>query len=282
MSERTVPDDTAARVALWRARHVELDEPPVLRDSLGLELLDPAADWRDRPDMHAVHTARNRASIVVRARFVEDELERLIDRGITQYVVLGAGLDTFAHRRSDLCRHLEVFEIDRAETQTWKRRRMAELGWGVPDRLRFVPVDFEGGDSWLERLRAEGFDAAAPTVVSSLGVAVYLTTPAIVSTLRLAAAIAPGSELVMSFMIPLDDVDADEQPGVRGAARGAAANGTPWLSHLDPDEITSLAYSAGFVEVRHVTPGEMADRWFTDRADGLRPSSAEHLLVART
>ena len=115
-----IPDNTAARVALWRALHVELDAAPhVLEDTVGLKLLAPDEGWRNRPDMHPVRMQRSRASIVARARFVEDLVE---SSGSSQYVLLGAGLDSFAQRRPELGSRINVFEVERPETQALPSR----------------------------------------------------------------------------------------------------------------------------------------------------------------
>ena len=199
-----VPDNTAVRVALWRALHLKTDPSPhVFEDELGLALANPDADWQKRPDM-SPFTRPFRASIVARARFVEDLLEREVARGVTQYVILGAGLDTFAQRRPALAMRLRVFEVDQPGPQEWKRGRLVELGLGVPSHLHLVPVDFERGEAWLERLAAAGFDAKAPTLVASTGVSMYLTKEAITATLRQIAGLASGTTLVMSFMLPIE------------------------------------------------------------------------------
>ncbi|HEY8093558.1 MAG TPA: class I SAM-dependent methyltransferase, partial [Acidimicrobiales bacterium] len=212
------PDNTAVRVALWRALHVEIDPPPhVLVDTIGLELAAPDAGWQRRPDMNPERTSRNRASIVARARFVEDLVAEQADAGVAQYVILGAGLDTFAQRRPEIASRLQVFEVDQPGTQAWKRQRLAELGYEIPQSLHFVPVDFEAGGSWWEQLVAADFDGDQPAIVASTGVTMYLTTEAIAATLRQVAAFAPGSTLAMSFMVPLELVDADERPALQGA-----------------------------------------------------------------
>jgi methyltransferase (TIGR00027 family) len=145
------PDSTAARVALWRALHVRTDPPPhVLKDEIGLELLAPGEDWTLRGDMDPQFTRPFRASIVARARFIEDLVVEQARRGLRQYVVLGAGLDSFAQRRPEIAACLRVFEIDRPGPQAWKRQRLIELGLGVPDWLRFVPAEFEAGESWRD------------------------------------------------------------------------------------------------------------------------------------
>lgn len=277
------PDNTALRVALWRALHVLADPPPhVFDDQVGLALVAPNADWQSRPDMSAF-TKPFRASIVARARFVEDLLEEKLAGGVAQYVILGAGLDTFAQRRPELGARVSVFEIDEPETQAWKQRRLVELGLGVPSFLRFVPVDFERGDAWLARLATSGFDAKRPAFVASTGVSMYLTKEAIASTLRDVASLAPGSTLVMSFMLPIERAEPEVRPGIEAAARGARASGTPWLSFFEPDEMLALARDAGFGEVKHVSADALTERYFAGRTDGLRlPSNSEELLVATT
>jgi methyltransferase (TIGR00027 family) len=151
------PDGTAVRVALWRAMHVQLDPPPhVLEDEIGLQLAAPDEGWRRRPDMDPHFTRLFRASIVARARFIEDLVLEQAGRGVGQYVILGAGLDTFARRRPDVASNLRVFEVDKPDPQAWKRRRLIELGFGIPEWLRLVPVDFEAGGSWWEMLEAAG------------------------------------------------------------------------------------------------------------------------------
>src|SRR5215212_2942518 len=139
------PDSTAVRVALWRALHVEVDPPPhVFEDVVGLKLAAPDAGWRSRPDM-SPFTRPFRASIVARARFIEDLVAEQAGRGVGQYVILGAGLDTFVQRRPELASRLLVFEVDRPGPQAWKRQRLLDVGFGVPSYLRLVPVDFEAG-----------------------------------------------------------------------------------------------------------------------------------------
>lgn len=278
---RTAPDNTAVRVALWRALHVEIDPPPhVVTDVIGLELADPEPGWHKRRDMNPRWTSRNRASIVARARFVEDLVIDRAGAGCSQYVILGTGLDTFAQRQAPAGLGLQVFEVDQPATQAWKQDRLEALGYVRPEWLHFVPVDFEAGESWPDRITSAGFDRSQSTVVASTGVSVYLTREAIVATLGQVAALGPGSVLAMSFMIPLDQVDADERGALQGAERGARAGGTPWLSFFTPEEMVALARAAGFSEVRHVSDGELAERYFAGRADGLRPSSAEQLIVA--
>jgi len=277
------PDDTAVRVALWRALHLEVDDPPhVCEDAIGLQLAAPDEGWRSRGDM-SPFTRPFRASIVARARFIEDLVAAEAERGVTQYVILGAGLDTFAQRRPELASRVTIFEIDRPDPQAWKQQRLIDLGLGIPPYLRFVPVDFEAGDQWWDRLIAAGFDAARPAVVASTGVSMYLTKDAIMATLRHVAALAHGSTLAMSFMLPIEMAEPELRLGIERAAAGARASGTPFISFFTPDEILALAREAGFREVEHVSAESLSERYFANRKDGLRPPrNAEELLVART
>jgi methyltransferase (TIGR00027 family) len=262
------PDSTAVRVALWRAMHVEVDAaPPVLEDVLGLRLADPDPGWRDRPDMDPVATRGFRAAIVARARFIEDLVVEQLDAGVAQYVVLGAGLDTFTARRPDLGARLQVFEVDQPGTQAWKRRRLDETGLGVPDWLHLVPVDFESGERWWDGLVAAGFAPDRPAVVASAGVTMYLTKEATAATLReLAQGLAPGSTYATTFLLPIELVDEADRPGLEMSAAGAARSGTPFVSFYAPDEMVRT----------------LAERYFTGRTDGLRPSTGEELILART
>ena len=277
------PDNTAVRTALWRALHLELDaEPHVFQDDIGLSLVAPDADWRSRPDM-AVFTRPFRASIIARARFIEDLVEEQIAQGVKQYVILGAGLDTFAQRRLDLTSGMHVFEIDQPGPQAWKRERLVALGFGIPDFLQLVPVDFEAGDDWWERLITSGFNAELPAVVASTGVSMYLTKEATMATLRHIAALAAGSTFAMSFMLPIEFADPEMRPGIEKAAEGARANGTPFISFFVPTEIVAIAKEAGFKTAQHVSAAALNQRYFANRPDGLcLPSYSEELLVAGT
>ncbi|MEV6795620.1 class I SAM-dependent methyltransferase [Streptomyces sp. NPDC051320] len=277
------PDSTAVRVALWRALHVQADAPPhVLEDEIGLRLAGPGDDWRSRGDMDPSATSWFRASIVARARFVEDLVVEQAGQGVGQYVIMGAGLDTFAQRRPEVASRLRVFEVDQPDPQAWKRQRLAELGYGIPDWLRLVPVDFEAGGSWWDQLAAAGFDADQPAVVASAGVAMYLTKDANAATLRRLASLAPGSTLAMTFQLPPELLDEEKRAGLQAAAKGAGAAGTPFISFFAPPEMLALARDAGFKEARHVSAAMLNQRYFAGRTDGLGTSSGEELLVATT
>jgi len=276
------PDGTAVRVALWRALHVQVDSRPhVLEDDVGLKLVAPAGDWRARPDMDPDFTKPFRASIVARSRFIEDLVSEHAMRGVSQYVILGSGLDTFAQRRSATASRLRLFEVDRPEHQAWKRQRLIEAGFGIPEWLHLVSVDFEANETWWERLAAAGFDAGQPAVVACAGVSMYLSREAIASTLSRVATLPSGSSLAMTFLLPWDLMDAEVRPGFELAEKGARASGTPFISFLAPSEMLSLARACGFKEARHVSTADLNDLYFRGRSDGLRLSRGEELLLAR-
>jgi methyltransferase (TIGR00027 family) len=279
----TAPDPTAARVALWRALHVQVDAPPhVFTDEIGLRLVDPKEGWRDQPDMHPEWTKGFRASIVARARFVEDIVEQQIAGGVRRYLILGAGLDTFAQRKPEIASRIRLFEIDRPGPQEWKRQRLIELGFGIPHWLRFVPVDFEAGAAWFNEIKSAGFDPKQPAIVASTGVSVYLTREAIAATLRQTADLASGSTLAMTYLLPLELSPADERVAYEFAIKGARASGTPFISFLTSDEMLQLAQDAGFKKAHCVSASDLTQRYFADKTDGLRPASSEELLVATT
>jgi methyltransferase (TIGR00027 family) len=275
------PDSTAERVALWRALHLEVDPPPhVLDDAIGLQLVGPDARWRQRPDMEPRFTTGFRAAIVARARFAEDLVIDKASEGVRQYVILGAGLDTFAQRHPQVASTLRIFEVDRPEPQAWKRQRLVEIGYPTPEWLHFVAVNFEAGQTWWDQLVRSGFDPAGRAVVVSTGVSLYLTREANLATLRKIAALASGSTLMLSFNLPLDLLPAEERPAIEAAINGARASGTPFISFFSPEQMIALAREAGFASARHVSTAELTERYFASRTDGLRPSRGEQLLLA--
>lgn len=277
------PDSTAVRTALWRALHVDVDPPPhVLRDEIGLALAAPEDDWRERRDMDVEFTRPFRASIVARARFIEDLVEEAAAHGVGQYIILGAGLDTFAQRRPEIGSRLRVFEVDQPTHVTWKQRRLIELNYEPPDWLHLVGVDFER-ESWVERLVGAGFDPSLASVVVSTGVTMYLTREANKAALQQVATLAAGTTFATTFLWPLELAEPDVRPGIEMAARGAETSGTPFISYFTSDEIVDLALESGFREAAHVSASALSARYFADRSDGLRPpNNAEDLLIATT
>jgi methyltransferase (TIGR00027 family) len=268
------------RTALWRALHVQVDAKPyVIEDEVGLKLVAPEDDWQERPDMK--YTKRLRASIVARARFVEDLIIEQSKKGIDQYIILGAGLDTFAQRRPAIASKLQIYEIDQPDTLAWKQQRLSELGLGVPDYLHFVPVDFELSSWWEELLKA-GLDINKPAVIACTGVTLYLTKEAIIATLEQIATLAPGSKLAMTFYLPIELLDHEDKPMQEMAEKGARASGTPFVSFFAPDQVLIMAKNAGFKDAKTISTRDMEQSYFKNRTDGLLPASGEIFLLATT
>lgn len=276
------PDNTAVRTALWRGLHVLVDAAPhVLEDQAGLKLIAPQDNWRQRPDMHPEFTKRLRASIVARSRFIEDLIIAESKKGVDQYVILGAGLDTFAQRRADIASKLQIYEIDQHDTQAWKQQRLIDLGFGIPEWLHFVSVNFET-TSWWDQLLNAGFDIHKPAVVACTGVTLYLTRDVITATLNQLATLAPGSTLAITFYLPMELMDEEDKPLQEIAEKGAREAGTPFVSFFAPKEISALAQEAGFKETQTISTKELKERYFTHRSDQLVPASGEVFLLATT
>lgn len=277
------PESSAARVALWRALHLEVDAAPhVLEDKIGLQLLAPEENWRARGDMDPQFTKMFRASIVARARFIDDLVADYSKKGIGQYIILGAGLDTFAERKTEIAATLKIFEVDQPGPQNWKEQRLHELGIPLPEGLHFVPVDFEAGESWLEKLSAAGFDKNKPALISSTGVSMYLTKEANFATLQMMALLAPGSMLAMTYLLPAELIDnSSEKCGLAASQKGAKSSGTPFISFFTPEEIQALALKAGFHEAHCVFADELNKKYFSNRTDDLKTGKGEAFLIAR-
>lgn len=276
------PEHTAVRVALWRALHVQLDmKPHIISDEIGEKLVGET-NWKSRPDMNPDFSKGMRASIVGRARFIEDLVEAQVKKGAKQYVILGAGLDTFAQRRPDVASKLNIFEVDQPGPQQWKKNRLVETGFPIPKWLHFVPVDFESGESWWDKLIAMGFDPKKPTVVVSTGVSMYLSKEANEATLKQLSQLGPGSTFAMTFMLSLELLDPAERSIMEFVMKKAAESKTPFVSLFTPSEIVAMAKGSGFKKVEHVSANDIFQRYFASRTDGLRAGNAEAFLVAST
>lgn len=274
---------SALAVASLRAVHQLLDEPLVLADRIALPLLGMAAEAALRSDPFALNDPLSRglrAAVVVRSRFVEDELSRCVAAGVRQYVVLGAGLDTFACRNPHRDAGLRVFEVDHAGTQRWKQQLLAEAGIDAPPSLTFVAVDFEH-DDLADALQRSGFRADQPACIGWMGVTMYLTADAVLRTLRTAAGFADGSCLCFDYRVPTAMLDPVERAISEAFEHRVAALGEPWLSSFDPAQLQSQLLALGFSAAGSATPEELNQRYFARRRDGLRVGGAVRVLCAR-
>jgi len=268
------PSRTAMRVAIRRAAHQVLDSPRVLDDPLAIRIIGPdAAALAASPDRQQGRVGRAiRAFVAVRSRFAEDELARGLDRGVTQYVVLGAGLETFAFRRPPSAAALKVFEVDYPATQAWKRQRLDAAGIDVPSTVTFAPVDFER-QTLADGLAQAGFDRQVPAFFSWLGVTMYLTEDAIAPTLTFIASTPPGGGLVFDYAVPRASLRLMSRLALDALARRVAAAGEPFRTFFDPGELGARLARMGFRAIQDLGPDEINARYFRGRADGLRVGS---------
>jgi methyltransferase (TIGR00027 family) len=275
------PSRTAYRVALWRAAHQLLDDPPVFLDPIALRIVEPGAATALRNGNGRFASAL-RAFLAVRSRVAEDELAQSIARGVGQYVVLGAGLDTFAYRNPYPDTALRVFEVDHPATQDWKRRRLAEGEILTPKGLTFAPVDFERDD--LEKtLRAAGLRADRPTFFAWLGVTLYLRLPAVMATLKMiAAAVHAEGGVVFDYGVTPSRLGLLQRALFAAMAARVKAVGEPWVTLFDPAVLRDDLNRIGLTDLNDLGPEELNARYFAGRSDRLRVGSLAHVMVART
>ena len=277
------PSVTAERAALLRAVHQRWDRPLVFDDPLAARLLDDTARaaLEDPAPFETPALRGLRASIAARSRYAEDCLLEDVRRGTRQYVILGAGLDSFAYRAPAEAAAVRVFEVDHPATQAWKRQRLADAGIATPALVVYVPIDFEH-ETIAAALARAGFDAAAPAFVSWLGVTVYLTRDAVLDTLGWAAGLAPGSTIVFTYGVPTSSLPPRAGAALAAMAARAAAAGEPWQTYFEPPEMAAELARLGFGRVEDVGPRESTGRYFRERSDDLRPGHSGHLVRAST
>jgi methyltransferase (TIGR00027 family) len=265
---------SALAAAAARAAHLIVDGPPVIfADSLAERLLGADAEellaYHRLNGTHVV-LASARAQATCRSHLAEDALAAGVDKGIRQFVILGAGLDSFAYR-SALADRVVTFEVDHPASQEAKRQRLSAAHIATPHRVTFVPVDFEV-DPLTSRLAAAGFDPGLPAIVTWLGVSMYLTRDGIAATIGELGSLAPGSELLMDYMVPSDLRDDAARTYVELVGPVTAARGEPWLTFLSPQELSQLLADGGFHDVVHTGQGDLEpELWH--RTDSLRPSN---------
>jgi methyltransferase (TIGR00027 family) len=264
------PSRTAVYVAMLRAAHRLLDEPIVFDDPLALIVLEPVAraELLDNPFQHNDPISRGeRATLIVRNRFAEDELARAYAEGVRQYVVLGAGLDTFAHRNP--FEDLRVFEVDHPSTQRWKLRRLEEEGISSPASLTSVPVDFEK-DDLAASLATSGFREDLPSFFSWLGVTMYLAEPTVMASLAYVAGLAGGATVIFDYRSNSALLNAVQRAFAEVLAQRVANLGEPWVSCFDPMALRDQLITLGFGQVEMFDPDELNRRYLYYRKDGLR------------
>jgi methyltransferase (TIGR00027 family) len=263
------PSRTAIGVAAMRAAHQRLDGTPrILEDPIAERLLDDRTRaWLEQAADPAVLDAGAslRAHVVTRSRFAEDRFEQAVARGVRQYVMLGAGFDTFSYRQPDWARDSNLFEVDEPGTQHEKRARLAAAGIDPPANLTYVAADFES-ESAAEALIRAGFNRAAPAFISWLGVTMYLNAAANDAVFEFAASLPASSELVFTFAPALSDSPSPRETRLEGLA---TAVGEPWRTRYDPRALAGKLRGLGFASVWLPSPAEIAAAYFLHRSEDL-------------
>jgi methyltransferase (TIGR00027 family) len=257
---------TALGVASRRAAHQILDESPkVLDDPIAVPILGP--EFFADPIRHADPRSRAfRAYMVARSRYAEDNLASAVAAGVTQYIILGAGLDTFPYRNPYPALH--VFEVDVPVMQEWKRGKLASAAIAQPPNLTFIPLDFEH-QTLAAGLAEAGFDASRPAFFSWLGVVPYLTLSAFRATLGLIAAMPPSSGLTFDYSLAEEELSPRQQAARKSLAARVAAAGEPFRLFFRSEQMQNELESAGFQRIEQLNHAELNHRYFTNRTDGL-------------
>ncbi len=264
MTERNA-SETALSVTILRAAHQLIDgEPKILLDPISVRILDEAARARlqNHPEYYQTpYLAALRSRVLIRSRFAEDRLSAAVRRGVQQFVILGAGMDTFAYRQPAWAAGLRIFELDHSSSQRTKRRKLEECNIPTPPNLEYVETDFEK-ETVRSALERSHFNFHESAFFSCLGVLMYLTEATVNSILGFVASMPYLSEIVFSF------ANADSrQPST--IERNAEALGEPWLTKFQPGVLNQRLHGLGFSEITFLTPAMIAERYLHNRRDGL-------------
>jgi methyltransferase (TIGR00027 family) len=277
------PSRTAWKVALRRAAHQLLDRPPVFDDPLALAIVgrEAALEYAASPESELSFSRHLRAFIAVRSRYAEDELAQAVHRGVRQYVVLGAGLDTFAYRNPHAAAGLRVFEVDHPATQEWKRERLRAAQIAIAPEMVFAPVDFER-QTPADGLRQTGLRMDDSAFCAWLGVVPYLTAKAFEETIAFIGALPEGSGVVFDYTTPRSSLSGAEAVSFDAMAARVAAAGEPFQLFFEPTQLAASLAAAGFRQIEDLATDSLNARYFHGRTDGLGVAGrAGHLLAAR-
>lgn len=277
------PSATAWRVALARAAHQIFDTPKIFDDPLALRIVGAYSQGRNpetffhnryKPTRRSTFV---RALVAVRSRLAEDQLAAAVGDGVRQYVLLGAGLDTFAYRNPH--EGVRVFEVDHPATQSWKRKILSRAAIQTPESLTFVPVNFERQTA-VEGLTAAGFDRSSPAFFAWLGVTMYLQEDAVYSMLRDIAGMPARSGVIFDFAVSKQEMTLLSRLAVSVVNRRLKRIGEPWVTFLAPATLTARLASLGFHDIRDLSAEELNARFFSGRSDGLRVSPVGRVMIA--
>lgn len=266
------PSKTAELAAAIRALHSRRVSPPILEDNLARNMCGPfwrtvvSSDFLARLVVDGVlkKVSPVMPAIYTRAKFGEERLEKAIREGIAQYVIIGAGYETVAMRRTELAAKLSIYELDLQDTQSLKMKRMRSAGIPVPEQVRYIPTDLNS-ETVHDALGRSDFDDKRPAVFSWFGVTYYLGEDAIRKTLQtIVATMAPGSSVLFDYLADSDWTDPESRILQESCAEFVAKRGEPWLTSFHPEKIGSFLEDLGYDEVEHLEPKEIGVRYFSD------------------
>lgn len=278
--EQDSPSKTAQGAALLRAAHQLVDTPKIFDDPLALTIMgeEAVAALRAGVETPAVKaTEALRAFVAVRSRFTEDSLAEPLARGVRQYVLLGAGLDTFAYRNP--YSELAVFEVDHPATQNWKRAQLEKTKITPRGRVTYAPIDFEH-ETLRDGLARDGFDFSQAAFFAWLGVTPYLSKDAIAQTLSFVASLPKGSAIAFEYVEPMRAQPEQLRTHFKTMAERVAAVGEPFKSYFTAEEMAGLLRQSGFTHIEDFGTAALNARYFVDRADSLKLRGAAHMVLA--
>ncbi len=277
------PSTTAQGVAMYRATHQIIDEPKIFVDPIAARIIwvESALALKADPQKYNILPGASslRAFITARSRYTEDELGAAVERGLRQYVILGAGLDTFAYRNPYQPDQLCVFEVDHPSTQEWKRVRLDEAGIVIPGSVTFVPIDFETR-TLADGLGTANFDPDAPAFLSWLGVVQYLTKDAVLATLRFIAGLKKGTCVVFDYIIPPALLTLQQRSVFEAIVNRAVMAGAPWKTFFEPSSLVAELLAMRFSQVKDMGPEEINALFFARRKDNLSVGEFGHFMKA--
>ncbi|WP_019124017.1 class I SAM-dependent methyltransferase [Brevibacillus massiliensis] len=280
---------TAIMTAYIRAYHAMNDNPKIFDDFLAYQMIpeerrtlieqgftNALQSYSDQETaLRPLLQTMGLPNVLSRSRYTEETLEQAVKQGVQQYVILGAGMDTFAFRRPELPKQLRVFEVDHPATQTFKRNRLAELGWEIPPNLHFVPVDFSK-ESLAEALKGSSYDPQAKSLFSWLGVTMYLSREEVFATLRSIADVAPvGSMVLFDYFVPIES-----SPHMQEMREDLQKIGEPIKTSFDPSTLAVDLSDAGFRLHENLSPSDIQNRYFQGRTDNYHASEHVHFALA--
>ncbi|MGA2505021.1 MAG: class I SAM-dependent methyltransferase [Anaerolineales bacterium] len=278
-----LPSLTAQRVAMSRAAHQLLEVPRLFEDPIAVRIIGEqnSRNIISTPERYLKPSASYlRAFLVARSKYTEDALSKAVSQGMRQYVILGAGLDTFPYRNPFESQLLRVFEVDHPATQAWKRECLDAQGIPIPGSLRFVPVDFEK-ENLEDQIPKAGFNKKEASFFSWLGVTMYLPPESVLTMLKsIAKLAAEGSEVVFDYALSPTLLSRRDLVSYQTRAARVAAAGEPWKSAFNPNQLAAELRTVGFTVLEDLDSAAINARYFEDRTDDFHVAGRAHLLRA--